>query len=113
MERAIYFHANDQEMFRLPVNPEKVNVKTEGDGEEFTIAKLGRVNVPKDKKLSGFSLESFFPAQPAHYASGAVKEPQYYIDLFEKWMKNKQPVRYIYVNGPFTINELVTIERFE
>lgn len=113
MERAIYFHANDQEMFRLPVNPEKVNVKTEGDGEEFTIAKLGRVNVPKDKKLSGFSLESFFPAQPTHYSGAVFKEPKYYIDLLEKWMRNKQPIRYIYVNGSFTINELVTIERFE
>ncbi len=113
MERAIYFHANDQEMFRLPVNPEKVNVKTEGDGEEFTIAKLGRVNVPKDKKLSSFSLESFFPAQPTHYSGAVFKEPKYYIDLLGKWMTNKQPVRYIYVNGSFTINELVTIERFE
>ena len=113
MERAIYFHANDQEMFRLPVNPEKVNAKTEGDGEEFTIAKLGRVNVPKDKKLSSFSLESFFPAQPTHYSETVFKEPKYYIDLLEKWMRNKQPIRYIYVNGSFTINELVTIERFE
>ena len=113
MERAIYFAANDQDMFRLPVNPEKVSVKTEGDGEEFTIAKLGRVNVPKDKKLSSFSLESFFPAQPTHYSETVFKEPKYYIDLLGKWMTNKQPVRYIYVNGSFTINELVTIERFE
>ncbi|MGJ7034475.1 LysM peptidoglycan-binding domain-containing protein [Anoxybacillus eryuanensis] len=113
MERAIYFHVNDNEMFRLPINPEKVSVRTEGDGEEFTIAKLGRVNVPKDKKLSGFSLESFFPAQPTHYSVTVFKEPKYYIDLLEKWMTGKQPVRYIYVNGSFTINELVTIERFE
>lgn len=113
MERAIYFAANDQDMFRLPVNPEKVSVKTEGDGEEFTIAKLGRVNIPKDKKLSSFSLESFFPAQPTHYSETVFKEPKYYIDLLEKWMRNKQPIRYIYVNGSFTINELVTIERFE
>ncbi|RAK21146.1 LysM domain-containing protein [Anoxybacillus vitaminiphilus] len=113
MERAIYFSINDREMFRLPINPEKVNVKTEGDGEEFTIASLGRVNVPKHMKLESFSLESFFPAQPSHYSGTTFKQPKYYIDLIKKWMANRQPVRYIYVNGSFTINELVTIERFE
>lgn len=113
MERAIYFAVNDREMFRLPINPEKVNVKTEGDGEEFTIASLGRVNVPKYAKLESFSLESFFPAHPSHYSDTVFKQPTYYIELIKKWMTNRQPVRYIYVNGSFTINELVIIERFE
>ncbi|WP_236930855.1 peptidoglycan-binding protein [Geobacillus sp. JS12] len=112
-ERAIYFVVNDREFFRLPVNPEKVNVKEEGDGEEFTIASLGKVNVPKPAKLKSFTLESYFPAQPTHYSATVFKKPKDYIRLLEKWLNHKQPVRYIYVNGPFTINELVTIERFE
>ncbi|WP_025950463.1 LysM peptidoglycan-binding domain-containing protein [Geobacillus thermocatenulatus] len=112
-ERAIYFVMNDREFFRLPVNPEKVNVKEEGDGEEFTIASLGKVNVPKPTKLKSFTLESYFPARPTHYSATVFKKPKDYIDLLEKWLGRKQPIRYIYVNGPFIINELVTIERFE
>lgn len=110
----IYFSANnDKEGFRLPINPEKVGVSVDGDGEEYTIAKLGNVNIPKDVKLEEYSLESFFPLSPSHYAVAPHQKPQYYIDMLKRWQKNKMAVRYIYVNGSFSINELVTIEDFD
>lgn len=110
----IYFSANnDAEVFRLPINPEKVDVSTGGSGEEFTIAKLGTVNIPKDVKLEEYSFESYFPATKTHYSTTAFKDPQSYIDMLKKWQKNKMSVRYIYVDGTFTINELVTIESFD
>lgn len=111
--RGIYFSANnDMEGFRLPINPSEVNVKINGEGEMFKIAKLGTVNIPKDVDLKEFDLESYFPAQPTHHLETEFIEPSFYIEKIEKWMIDKIPVRYIYVNGSFTINELVTIENF-
>ncbi|MDQ0269932.1 LysM peptidoglycan-binding domain-containing protein [Cytobacillus purgationiresistens] len=104
---------NDSDGFRLPVNPEKVNVSRDGDGEEFKIAKLGSVNIPKDVELTVFELASFFPGQKYHFLVTEYKQPKFYIDKLNRWQKDKLPVRYIYVNGSFAINELVTIESFE
>lgn len=114
MAHGIYFSANnDKEGFRLPINPEKVSESGAGDGEDFTISKLGNINIPKDPKLEEYPLESYFPAAETHYSSTPFKEPQYYIDAIKRWKKNKMAVRYIYVNGSFSINELVTIEQFD
>ncbi|EKN67500.1 LysM peptidoglycan-binding domain-containing protein [Schinkia azotoformans] len=113
MHGIIFSAKNDSERFHLPVNPEKVNVKIEGDGETFKIAKLGSVNIPKDVELKEFSLESFFPSQEYHFLETDFFEPSYYIEKLENWMEKKEPIRYIYVNGSFTINELVTIESFQ
>lgn len=114
MAHGIYFSANnDQEGFRLPINPEKVGGSISGDGEKFSIAKTGKVNIPKDVQLEAFELASYFPYEDTHYSPTAFREPQYYIDTIKKWQKNKMPVRYIYVDGSFSINELVTIEKFD
>lgn len=104
---------NNEEGFRLPINPEKVDVSTPGDGEEFAIAKLGNINIPKDVRLEEYSLESYFPLNPTHLATSNHREPKYYIDALKRWQREKIPVRYIYVNGSFTINEAVTIASFE
>ncbi|MFJ8099410.1 LysM peptidoglycan-binding domain-containing protein [Lysinibacillus sp. NPDC096212] len=111
--RGIYFSAkNDSEGFRLPVNPADVNVKNAGDGETFKISKLGSVNVPKDVELKEFDFECFFPGQNYHFLETSFREPSFYIEKLEKWMREKEPVRYIYADGSFSINELVTIESF-
>lgn len=110
----IYFSVNnDSEGFRLPVNPEKVEVSNKGNGESYDIAKLGNINIPKSVELKEFSIETFFPSQAYHFLVADFLEPAYYIGKFEKWMEEKLPVRYIYVNGSFAINELVTIESFD
>lgn len=103
---------NDTEGFRLPVNPEDVEVSIKGDGEGFKIAKLGSINIPKDVELDDYTLESFFPAQNVYYAVAEFQEPEKYIEKLKRWQKEKLPVRYIYVKGSFTINELTTIELF-
>lgn len=113
MSHGIYFSANsDKDGFRLPINPEIVTVTATGDGEQFTIAKVGTVNVPKDAKLDEFSIESYFPAMPTHYSTTDFRKPEFYINWLRKWKDSKQPIRYIYDGGSFPINELVTIEEF-
>lgn len=114
MRQGVYLSANnDQEGFRLPINPEKINVSFAGDGEKFAISKLGKVYVQKDVELEEFELSSYFPASKHDpYLINDFKNPQFYIDAIKRWRKAKVPVRYIYVDGSFTINKLVTIERF-
>jgi LysM repeat protein len=104
---------NGKEGFRLPVNPEKVGVSIKGNGETFIISKLGNINIPKEVELETYTLESFFPTQDYSFVVTAFKEPEYYITLIKKWQTNKLPIRYMYVNGSFTINELVTVEEFK
>ncbi len=36
-----------------------------------------------------------------------------YIDQITKWMAEETVIRFIYVGGSFSINDLVTIESFE
>ncbi len=110
----IYLSAkNDTEGFRIPVNPPELPFKNTADGEEFSIAKKGTVNVPKPMKLTEFAFSSFFPADDTHYAETQFKEPQIYIDQINKWMAAETVIRFIYVGGSFSVNELVTIESFE
>lgn len=111
--RGIYFSVNnDSEGFQLPMNPEVVNVVNSASGEVYNIAKLGNVSVPKSVELKEFSIETFLPAQNYHFLAGPFMPPDYFIQKLEKWMEEELPVRYIYVNGSFAINELVTIESF-
>lgn len=103
---------NDTEGFRLPINPEEVEVKVKGNGEGFKIAKLGSVNIPTDVDLDEFPLESFFPGRDYHFLVAEFQKPEVYIEKLRRWQREKLPVRYIYVNGSFAINELTTIENF-
>lgn len=109
----IYLGKRDNsENFRVPVAPETLAIERDGDGEEFTISKTGQVNIPKPAKLKTFSIESFFPAMPTHYSDTEFMEPSSYISKIEKWQDSKEVLRFIFVNGSFDVNELVTIEKF-
>ena len=109
----IYLSKRDNSQgFRVPIAPETLAIERDGDGEGFTISKTGQVNVPKPAKLKAFSIESFFPAMPSHYSDTEFKEPSSYISEIEKWQDNEEVLRFIFVNGSFDVNELVTIEHF-
>lgn len=110
----IYLSAkNDAEGFRIPVNPPELPFQNTADGEEFSVAKKGTINVPKPMKLTEFTFSSFFPANDTRYAETQFKEPKKYIDQINKWMAEETVIRFIYVGGSFSINEQVTIQNFE
>ncbi|KYG90783.1 peptidoglycan-binding protein [[Bacillus] sp. KCTC 13219] len=110
----IYLSAkNDKEGFRIPVNPPELPFKQDADGEEFQIATIGTVNVPKPMKLQEFTFSSFFPATNTHYAETQFVEPKKYIDQINKWMADETVIRFVFVGGSFTVNVQVTIQSFE
>ena len=110
----IYFKdEKSNQGFRIPINPPELPRVLEGDDEEFDINTTGMVSVPKSMKLPEVSFSSYFPGDETHYAEVDFVPPSTYIDLISKWMENKTVVRFIYVGGSFTINELVRIKSFE
>lgn len=109
---AIFFDHNNV-TYRLPVNPEQVEISSTLAIEKYEILKLGQVAVPAHMELKEYSFECELPYKPLRYVetSGGFKNADFYLRLFEKWRKNKTPVRFIASNGiGDDINTLVLIE---
>jgi hypothetical protein len=109
---AIFFDYNNV-TYRLPVNPEQVEISSVLAIERYEILKLGQVAVPTHMELKEYSFECELPYRPLHYVetSGGFKDADYYMNLFQKWRDSRVPVRFIASNGiGDDINILVLIE---
>ncbi|MDF2925885.1 MAG: LysM peptidoglycan-binding protein [Paenibacillaceae bacterium] len=105
---------NQEEGFDFPILPGKIEVSGKGDGAEYEVYGLGKINVIKSPGLAELSIESIFPSQVYPFMTAKVMyEPQYYVDLIEKWRQTKHPVRFVYSGVPVEINLPVSIESFE
>ena len=110
----LFFEYNNR-VVQLPVNPPSLAVESAGKNETVEIVALGEINILRQKKLSNIKIECFFPAlvnKDASYVltSGQFKEPQFYIDFFEKIWEEKKPARFIVTDTK--VNMLVGIEAF-
>lgn len=111
---AIYFDY-DNNTYRLPVNPEQVQVKSSMATEKYEVLKLGQIIVPTRMELKEYSFECELPHSKQHYIEtlGGFKDADYYISLFESWRNKLTPVRFIASNHiGDDINTLVLIEDF-
>ncbi|MFU0784493.1 MAG: LysM domain-containing protein [Thermoanaerobacterium thermosaccharolyticum] len=109
---AVFFD-KDNTTYRLPTNPEQIEISSTQAIEKYEILKLGQIAVPTHMELKEYSFECEFPYNPLHYVetSGDFKDPDFYIALFEKWREEKEPVRFIASNGiGDDINTLVLIK---
>lgn len=105
--------ADDTEGFRLPVNPSEIEMRGQGQGVEYTVLKLGEINVIKEPRLTEIKFGSIFPAQRYPFVVGqTLLEPSVYVNLIEKWKNEQQVVRLIVVGGSIDINMTVSIEDF-
>ncbi|GAA4865035.1 LysM peptidoglycan-binding domain-containing protein [Paenibacillus vulneris] len=127
---------NQAEGFQLPVNPESLDVKEEGQGKTYNIVgrgggtdetRAGEINVIKNPKLKEVSFSSFFPNQYYPFVNEEVTlfVPMYYVNLIRKWMESKHPIRFIFagdynalakasgVTGLSDLNFPASIESFE
>jgi LysM repeat protein len=112
MSYAVFFD-KDNVTYRLPTNPEQIEVSSTQAIEKFEILKLGQIAMPTHMELAEYSFECEFPHTPLHYVetSGGFKDADFYLRLFEQWRKEKVPVRFIASNGiGDDINTLVLIE---
>lgn len=109
-----FFFEFDKTLIQLPVNPGEIQIKSPGANTTAEIVKLGEINILRTKKLSECSVQSFLPVDkdaPYVLTKGKFKNPQYYIDFFEKVRAKKKPMRFIVSDTK--INMLVGIESFE
>jgi LysM repeat protein len=112
MSYAVFFD-KDNTTYRLPTNPEQIEISSTQAIEKYEILKLGQIAVPTHMELKEYSFECEFPHTPLHYVetSGGFKEPDFYINLFQRWRGERTPVRFIASNGlGDDINTLVLLE---
>ncbi|BBH19862.1 peptidoglycan-binding protein LysM [Paenibacillus baekrokdamisoli] len=133
---------NNAEAIRIPVMPEKMQLKRKGNGKVYDIVGLGQINAIQARDLAEISFESFFPrvdqSNPklidvnpklfpvAHFVdSGHFQKfklpfvkakkmtPSQYIHYLTKWQDSKYPIRFIYTSPEMSINLPVSIESFD
>ena len=112
MSYAVFFD-KDNATYRLPVNPEEIEVSSVQSIEKYEILKLGQIAIPTHIELAEYSFECELPHRPLHYVetAGGFRDPDFYLRLFERWRQEKTPVRFIASNGiGDDINTLVLIE---
>ena len=112
MSYAVFFD-KDGVTYRLPVNPEQIEVISNPAIEKYEILKLGQIAVPTHMELTEYSFECELPFKPLHYieTAGDFKNADFYLNLFKAWREKKEPVRFIASNGiGDDINSLVLIE---
>lgn len=123
---AVFFaYNNDKNVFRLPVNPEQIEVSRTQTIEKYEILKLGQISIPAGLELKQYSFECELPIKHEEIVPNYVEtksnfqEPDYYLQRFEFWRNKKTPFRFIagrcYLpnrNGmeDDSINDLVLIE---
>src|SRR5690606_31431652 len=106
---------NQEEGFQLPINPGRIEVSEGSKGKTYDISNIGEINVIKDRKLTQYAFDGFFPALDQHkplLATDQVLEPKRYVEYIEKWMDSKRPIRFIFASPDYEINEAVSIEGF-
>ncbi|MFH5185719.1 peptidoglycan-binding protein LysM [Paenibacillus sp. TAB 01] len=110
-EYGIYLSWNNQaESFQIPVNPESIEVKEQGQGKTYNIVgkgggtdetRAGEVNVIQSPKLKEVTFSSIFPSQYYPFVNSNVSlfVPMHYINLIRKWMESKHPIRFIFAGS--------------
>lgn len=98
MRYAVFFgYNNDKNVFRLPTNPEQIDISSTQAVEKYDILKSGQIAVPGDLELKEFSFECEFPLEEMHYIEthSKFKTADWYLQRFEFWRKKKTPFRFI------------------
>jgi LysM repeat protein len=108
---AVFFDIGNT-TYRLPTNPEEIEVSSTQAIDKFEVLKLGQIAVPTHMELKQYSFECEFPLQWNSYVES--KEPDfqfpfmnflgsrsaflpagYYINLFSKIRSEATPVRFM------------------
>lgn len=90
------FFRRDDQLIRLPVNPEKLPVARSLSSEEYNVLGLGQIIVPRAQDLRKVTISSFFPGRvfPGVLTSGGFQPPEFYIAFFEAAMADQVPILY-------------------
>ena len=104
---------NRAEGFRIPVNPETIEIRESGSGKTYDIVgkggnteetRAGEVNVIKSPKLREVNFSSIFPGQRYPFVvSSTLLQPMEYVTYIRKWLATKRPIRFVYAGVHSTL----------
>ncbi|KGE21075.1 LysM peptidoglycan-binding domain-containing protein [Paenibacillus wynnii] len=99
-EYGIYLSFNNlMDLFRLPVNPETLEIKESGNSKSYDIIDFGEINTISAPKLMEITLDSIFPAQNYPFvlvSDTSLMTPFEYVKIIKKWMESKKPIRFVF-----------------
>lgn len=100
------------ERLRIPLLPDRLNVKTGALPLSFQIIKLGEAKIPRGNALTGYSWNGVFPGASMSNASFIYdwQEPNVIIDLLKQWESQGETLTLMVTET--TINDDVFIENF-
>ena len=86
----IWFTWNaEREKIRLPVLPEKFNVKNGSNNQSIDLTGLGEITIMQSRPALQFSFSSFFPAGYFPGIKSIITVPPIlYIRMIERWKKS-------------------------
>lgn len=101
----------EKNKIKLPVLPEKINIKNGGQNMSINIVGLGEITIRRERKALVYSFSSFFPAQmfPGIQVE-KITSPKKLVKKISKWKEKKKPVHFIITGG--LVNCYCTIEDF-
>jgi hypothetical protein len=92
----IYFQTSKQTV-RLPMNPNELSVRYDGDNTTYNLISLGEAVIPRLPKLATVDISSFFPRNS--YITGTSSDswykPEFYVDFFRMLQRNKVVFQFI------------------
>lgn len=121
------FFTRENQVIRLPINPEKLPVSKPSENDDYNVMGIGPVVVARLPGLREVTISSFFPGRLGSgydvLTSGKFQEPEFYIKFFESAMNDRAvilytPVRYYedgkaYMTGDSGMKVLVTDFSYE
>lgn len=96
---------------QLPVNPEKLTIKRQGNNQRTEVVLLGEINILRNAKLASVSFDFLLPGDDYYpFITGSWKEPEALRKHFDNLLKNGKSTRFTVTE--IGINMRVSVEDF-
>lgn len=79
----------------LPVTPQKLTTKIKGNNKTLTLVNEGDINFLRSPGLTEISFDVVLPMLGQYNFADTYRRPDYYLSIFEKYMTERTPFRFI------------------
>lgn len=79
----------------MPITPSKVKVKINNQNKTLILISGEEINILKEAKLTDVSFDVVLPQVPYPFTNGGAQRADYYLSLFERLKKSKEPFQWI------------------
>ena len=79
----------------MPITPSKVKVKINNQNKTLVLISGEEINILKEAKLTDVSFDLLLPQVSYPFTNGGAQSADYYLSLFERLKKSKEPFQWI------------------